>query len=71
MQFMGKNGKSTRINSIYAPHQPMGPYSVGSQHRRYFNSIGRDFNPVDAFLIDLSMFVHKWTEAGESVVILA
>jgi hypothetical protein len=55
----------------YAPHQPPGPESVGSQHRRYFNSVGRDANPVDALWIDLSRLVRKWTGAGKSVVILA
>jgi hypothetical protein len=71
MQFVGKNNKSTRIISMYAPHQPMGPESVGSQHRRYYNSIGRDFNPVDTFWTDLSWLVCKWTEAGGTVVLLA
>jgi hypothetical protein len=54
MQFAGKNTKSTRILSVYAPHQTTGPDSVGSQHRRYYNSIGRYANPVDAFWTDLS-----------------
>jgi hypothetical protein len=49
----------------------MGPDSVGSQHTRYFNSIGRDVNPVDTFWIDISRLVHKSTDARESVVILA
>jgi hypothetical protein len=71
MQFFGKNSKYTRIFSVYAPHQPTGPESVGSQHRRYFNSVGCDSNPVDALWIYLSRLVRKWTEAGESVVILA
>jgi hypothetical protein len=44
---------------------------VGSQHRRSFNSIGKDVNPVDDFWISLSRLVCKWTEAGESVVLLA
>jgi hypothetical protein len=30
MQLMGKNGKSTRIISAYALHQPTGTYSVVS-----------------------------------------
>jgi hypothetical protein len=71
MQFSGKNNKSTRIISAYAPHQTTGPDSVGIQHRRYYNSIGRDANPVDAFWTDLSRLVRRWTEAGESVVVLA
>jgi hypothetical protein len=71
MQFVGKNNMSTRIISVYAPHQPTGPESVCSQHRRYFNSVGRDANHVDAFWTDLSRLVRKWTEAGESVVFLA
>jgi hypothetical protein len=70
-QFVGKNNKSTRIISDYAPHQPTGPESVGSQHRMYFNYVGRDSNPVDAFWTDLSRLVRKWTEAGESVVLIA
>jgi hypothetical protein len=53
MQFVGKNNKSTRIISDCAPHQPRGPEPVGSQHRRYYNYIGRDVNPVDAFYTDL------------------
>jgi hypothetical protein len=71
MQFVGKDNKSTRIISEYAHHQPTGPESVGSQHGRYYNSIGCDANPVDAFWTDLSRLVRKWTEAGESVVLLA
>jgi hypothetical protein len=71
MQFVGKNNKSTRIVSAYAPHQPTGPESVGSQHRRYFNSVGRDTNPVDSLWTYISRLIRKWTEAGESVVILA
>jgi hypothetical protein len=71
MQFLGNNNNSTMIISTYAPHQPNGIESVGSQHRRYYNCIGRDANPVDAFWTDLSRLVRKWTEAGESVVILA
>jgi hypothetical protein len=71
MQFAGNNSKSTRIISDYAPHQPPGPDSVGSQHRRYFNSVGRDASPVDTFWTDLSRLIQKWTEAGESVVLLA
>jgi hypothetical protein len=71
MQCVGKNSKSTRIISVYAPHQPTGPESVGSQHRMYFNSVGRDASPVDAFWTDLSRLIRKWTEAGESVVLLA
>jgi hypothetical protein len=71
MQFFGKNNKSTRSIYVYAPHQPTAPESVGSQHRRYVNSVGRDANPVDAFWTDLSQLVRKWTEAGESVVLLA
>jgi hypothetical protein len=71
MQFFGKNSKSTRIISDYAPHQPTGPESLGSQHRRYFNSVGRDTSPVDAFWTDLSQIIRKWTEADESVVLLA
>jgi hypothetical protein len=47
MQFFGKNNKSTRIISAYAPHQPTRPESVGSRHRRYFNSVGYDANTVD------------------------
>jgi hypothetical protein len=39
MQFVGKNNKFTRVISDYAPHQITGPDSVGSQHRRYFNSV--------------------------------
>jgi hypothetical protein len=57
MQFVSKNNKSTRIISAYAPHQPTGPESVGSQRRRYLNSVGRDANPVDAFWTDLSRLV--------------
>jgi hypothetical protein len=68
MQFVGKNSKSTRIISDYAPHQPTGPESVGSQHRRYFKSVGRVSSPVDAFWTDLSRLIRKWTESGESVV---
>jgi hypothetical protein len=71
MQFVGKNNKSTKIISDYAPRQPTGTEYVGSQHRRYYNSIGRDANPVDAFWKDLSGLIQKWTEAGESVVLLA
>jgi hypothetical protein len=71
MQFFGKNNKSTMIISAYAPLQRTGPESVGSQHRRYFNSVGRDANPVDAFWTDLSRLVQKLIEAGESVVLLA
>jgi hypothetical protein len=71
MQFVCKNRKSARIISDYAPHQPTGPDSVGIQHRSYFNSVARDSNPVDAFWTDLSRLVRKWTEAGESVVLLA
>jgi hypothetical protein len=37
----------------------------------YFNSVGRDAIPVDAFWTDLSQLTRKWTEAGESVVLLA
>jgi hypothetical protein len=44
--------------------------SVGSQHRRYFNSVGRDASPVGAFWTDLSRLIQKWTEAGDSVVLL-
>jgi hypothetical protein len=69
MQFVGKNNKSTRIISAYAPHQPTGPESVDSQHRRYFNSVGRGANPVDVFWTYLSRLVR--TEAGESMVLLA
>jgi hypothetical protein len=54
MQFVGKNNKSIRIISAYALHQPTGPESVGSQHRRYFNSIRRNTNPVGALWTDLS-----------------
>jgi hypothetical protein len=54
MQFVGKNSKSTRIISTYAPHQPTGKVSVGSQRRSYFNSVGCDASPVDAFWTDLS-----------------
>jgi hypothetical protein len=71
MQFVGKNNNSTRIISDYAPHQPRGPEYVGSQHRRYCNSIGRDANPVDELWTDLSLLVHKCTEAGGSVVLLS
>jgi hypothetical protein len=71
MQFFGKNSKSTRIISDYAPRQPTGTESVGSQHRRYFNSARRDASPVDAFWTDLSRLIRKWTESGESVVLLA
>jgi hypothetical protein len=71
MQFVGKNIKSTRIISDCAPRQPTGTESVGSQHRRYFNSVGRDASPVDAFWTDLSRLKRKWNEAGESVVLLA
>jgi hypothetical protein len=69
MQLVGKNNKFTRIISDYAPHQPTGPESEGSQHRRYFNSIRRDANPV--YWTNLSRLVRKWTEVGEIVVILA
>jgi hypothetical protein len=58
MQFVDKNNKSTRIISDYAPHQPTGPESVGSQHRRYYNSIGRDASPVDG------QTFHYWYENG-------
>jgi hypothetical protein len=71
MQFFGKNNKSTRIISVYAPRQPIGPESVGSQHRRYYNSIGCDTNPMDAFWTDFLRLEQKWTEAGENVVLLA
>jgi hypothetical protein len=71
MKFVGKNSKSTMIVSDYVPHQPTGPESVGSQHRRYFNSVGRTAIPVDAFCTDLSRLIRKWTESGESVVLLA
>jgi hypothetical protein len=71
VHFVGKNNKSTRIISDYAPHQPTGPESLGSQHRRYFNLVRCDANPVDAFWTDLSRLVRKWTESGESVVLLA
>jgi hypothetical protein len=71
MQFVGKNNKSTRIISLYVPHQPTGPESVGSQYRRYYNSIGRYSNPVDALWTYLSLLVRKWNEAGEIVVLLA
>jgi hypothetical protein len=71
MQCVRKNNKSTIIISDYAPHQPRGPEAVGSQYRRYYNSIGRDANPVDAFWTGISRLVRKWTEAGKSVVLLA
>jgi hypothetical protein len=70
MQFVGNNSKSTRIISDYASHQQTGPESVGSQHRRYFNSVGRDASPVDAFWTNLSRLIIKCTEAGESVILL-
>jgi hypothetical protein len=54
MQFVGKNNKYTMIISDYAPRQPTLPESVGSQHRRYFNSVVLDANAVDAFWTDLS-----------------
>jgi hypothetical protein len=71
MQFFGKNNMYTRIISDYAPRQPTGPDSLGIQHRRYYNSIGCDANPVDAVWIYLSRLVQKWTESGESVVLVA
>jgi hypothetical protein len=70
MQFVGKNSKSTRIIYAYSPHQPTGSDSVGSQHRMYFNSVGRDTRPVDALWKDLSQLIRKWTEPGESMVLL-
>jgi hypothetical protein len=57
IQFVGKSSKSTGIISDYAPHQPTGPESVGSQYRRYFNSVGRDASPVDALWTDLSRLI--------------
>jgi hypothetical protein len=71
MHFVGKNRKSTMNISAYAPRQPTGPESVGSKQRRYFNSVARDASPVDAFWTDLSRLIRKWTESGESVVLLA
>jgi hypothetical protein len=71
IQFVGKNSKSTRVISAYAPRQPTVSESVGSQHRRYFNSVGRDASPVDAFWTDLSRPIRKWTEAGKSEVLLS
>jgi hypothetical protein len=69
LQFVSKNNKSTRIISVYAP-QLRGAESVGSQHRRYYNSIGCDANPVDAFWTYLSGLIRKWTELSESSVLL-
>jgi hypothetical protein len=71
IQFVGKNSKSTRVISAYSSRQPTGSESVGSQHRRYFNSVGRDAIPVDAFWTDLSRPIRKWTEAGKSEVLLS
>jgi hypothetical protein len=71
MHFVGKNNKSTRIIYAYAPHQPTGPESVGSRHRSYFKSVGRDADPVDALWTDISRLVRKWTEAGEILVLLS
>jgi hypothetical protein len=62
---------SPQGSSAYVSHQPTGPESVGSQHRRYFNSVERDANPVDAFWTDLSRLARKWTETCESLVLLA
>jgi hypothetical protein len=70
MQFVGKNNKSTRIIYDYTPHQPTGPDPVGSQHRRYFNSVRCDGSPVDALWTELSRLIRRLTESGESVVIL-
>jgi hypothetical protein len=71
MQFVGKNIKSARIISDYAPHQPIIPDSVGSQHRRYFSSVERDARNVDSLWTYLSRLIQKWTEAGKSMVLLA
>jgi hypothetical protein len=67
----GKNGHSLIIIAAYRPNPPSaGVKGVYAQHAKYFNSIGRDTCPREAFLTDLSEEIVKLQEAGNHLLLM-
>jgi hypothetical protein len=56
--------------SAYAPHQPIGVWSVGAKRRDYFNTMHRNEKPKEAFWQDLKNFLRHWKTTGEYMILV-
>jgi hypothetical protein len=67
----GKNNHKLTIISAYRPNPPSaGVMGVYAQQAKYFNSIGRDMCPRNAFIIDLKQDLSLLMEAGHHVILM-
>jgi len=69
-RFLGKNGMHLQCVSFYQPTpNKVGPSSVWSQHRAYFQLRDDDRDPCLAFYEDLHGEVLTWLAAGDQIII--
>jgi exonuclease III len=65
----GKNGFKTRIISAYRPCKSYGLETAYTQHLLYFQSVGEDREPRQAFMDDLKTAIQAWQNDGEEIIL--
>jgi hypothetical protein len=72
-KYRGKDNKTMRIITAYRPNykSTIRPYSVYSQHRTYFNRIGKkSLEPRKVMLDDLTSEIRKWKKEGDHIILM-
>jgi hypothetical protein len=70
IRFKGKGDHTLRVITAYCPNPHHGPYTVYAQHNAYYNSIGWDICPRQAFLLDLTETIINFMEMGDHIMLL-
>ena len=70
----GRQGTQVRIIAGYRPVEDSSnrPHTVYSQHEYYFHEIAepkRPRNPREAFYEDLNVWIKRWIEEGDSIIL--
>ena len=70
--YRGKNNKRLWVISAYRPcaNKSAGTKNVYSQQRRYFNKLGKNWDPRKALLQELAEVIKGCHEEGENVVLV-
>jgi hypothetical protein len=70
IRYKGKGSQTLKIIVAYRPNPPQGPFTVYDQQNAYFNTLGRDICPRQAFLLVLIKAINSGLEKGDHILLM-
>jgi len=69
-RYRGRNNTTVRAISVYMYRSNLGPTTVFSHQRSYYDKLGIEEHPRTIIINDLCSYIKEWQEMGDLIILM-